>query len=158
MRKPTIITNVFLGMLALMVAVDLTLAIHHEHKYGPYEVTRIEVLSSSEQCVWNVNQYSVEYEVELVLDQQNKLIRSPYVGLYPMRVCAFGRYYPLYETLGIASLEKGEAYLGNNGEVFLNRTPYLFNGILLLVLCTAMGAIFRFNRHRQADAAKCAEP
>lgn len=137
-------------MYFLMVSVDLYLSYNHEKSHGPYKYTSAQLLKKSSWCQRELGSTVAGHnEIELIINNSLYKTSTPYIGLYPMRLCFFGTYIPLYDYKKISNLKAGESVqviIANDDNVYLGRTSYLFNITTMVILLFGLILIFNFNK------------
>lgn len=132
-----------------MVSIDLYLSYSHEKSYGPYKYTSAQIQKKTSWCQRDIGRIGGHNEVEVIINKSTYKTSTPYIGLYPMRLCIFGTYIPLYDYNKLANLKVGDdiqVIITNNKKYFLGRTSYLFNITALVILLFGFFSLIHFNK------------
>jgi len=136
-------------MCCIMVGVDLYLSYSHEKLHGPYKYATAQIKQTSSWCQRNIGSTGGNYEVELVINKSTYKTTTPFIGLYPMRLCLFGTYIPLYDYNKLAKLKAGDniqVIITNDNKIYLGRTAYLFNIITVVILLFGFFSLKHFKK------------
>lgn len=143
------VINAILFIFFTMVCIDLMLSYYHEKSYGPYKLESAEIINSNLWCQKRLNNIEGFYELELLVKDTLYKTQSPFIGLYPMRLCVFGKYVPLYDYYKLANLKSGDkiqVLISNENKVFLGKTPYMFNLVSMVLLLLGFIALTRLKK------------
>jgi len=137
-------------MYFIMVCGDLYLSYSHEKSNGPYKFANAQIVKKNAWCerVFT-NVTTGNHDVELIINDSTYKTTNPYIGLYPMRLCLFQTYIPLYDYNKVSNVKVGDivqVIITNDGKVYLGRTSYAFNITTMIILLFFIFLLFYFNK------------
>jgi len=140
----------FLIMYLIMVSLDLYLSYNHEISYGPYKYDTAEITMKYSFCRREMNNRSAGInDIQLRINNSTYRTSNPYIGLYPMRLCLFKKYIPIYDYNKLSNLKVGDTVkviISNENKIYLGRTSYTFNITTMLILVFCIMLIIYFNK------------
>ncbi|MCP4493604.1 MAG: hypothetical protein GY820_40825 [Gammaproteobacteria bacterium] len=141
---------------AMTSAVDLIFVKLHQNKYGPYYENVAYIDSFEANCYRSDRDIrDVQAGYELVVSMGGLLVKTnkPFIGLYPMRICLFRKFYALYNFKKLNNLAPGDkvkVLVDKNNNIYLGKTQDVFNYTIIIFSTLYLLFIF-IRRYRGAE-------